>query len=127
MSRTLIVFYYAASALFLLLDYGLGINVRTAFLDGMPWLRLGYYGICFACLGLALWRPAWTTVIGLIESLVTLVALILHMGLRAVLPIELKLETGAGVLTVSEIVNFLLAGGIAYASYARALSRLQNR
>ena len=39
--------YYAATALFLLMDYGLGINVRVAFLESTPTLRLLYYAVCF--------------------------------------------------------------------------------
>ena len=126
MPRKLIVFYYGATALFLLLDYGLDVNVRVAFLDGMPGFRLAYYAVCFACLGLALWRPAWTTVIGAVESLATLVALIINMGTRAILTTDLMLETGTGIVTMSEIVNFLLAGTAAYVSFAQGLQQLQK-
>ncbi len=127
MSRKLIVLYYAATALFLLLDYGLGVNVRIAFLDGIPALRPVYYGVCFACLGLALWRPAWTTVIGSVESLATLVALIINMGTRAILTTDLMLETGTGFVTMAEIINFLIAGAAAYVSFAHGLQRLHER
>ncbi len=126
MSHRLITLYYAASVLFLLLDFGFGVNVRIAFLEGMPGLRLLYYAVCFTCLGLALWRPAWSTIIGLVESLVTLVALIIHMGLRAILTTDRVLETGAGIITMSEIINFLIAGAVAYASFTRGLQHLRN-
>ena len=126
MPRKLIVFYYAATALFLLLDYGLNVNVRVAFLEGMPEFRLAYYAVCFACLGLALWRPAWTTVIGLIESSATLIALIVNMGIRATLTTVLVLESGTGFVTMAEIVNFLIAGGAAYVSFAHGLQQLQK-
>ena len=33
--------YYAATVVFLILDYALGINIRIAFLDALPAARLG--------------------------------------------------------------------------------------
>ena len=76
--------YYATTLLFLVLDFGLGVNVRVAFLDALPVARVGYYGICFACFVLMIWRPAWNTLIGTCESLVTLIALI--VGMTVILP-----------------------------------------
>jgi branched-subunit amino acid permease len=78
--------YYGATVLFLLLDYAFGLNVRLAFLDALPTAKLAYYGICFVCFALMLWRPSWATLIGTFESLVTLVALILAMAIRIMVP-----------------------------------------
>ena len=44
--------YYAATLLFVLLDYFLHINVRLAFLEAWPEMRALYYLLCFVCLGL---------------------------------------------------------------------------
>lgn len=118
--------YYAATAIFLLLDYGADINVRVAFLDPWPVARALYYGFCFACLGLMLWRPAWATLIGSFESLVTLVALIFSMAVRVMIPNE-ALFSGAGVVSVQEIINFLISGSIAYLAWVRGLRALQRR
>jgi hypothetical protein len=125
MARKILVLYYAATALFVSLDYGFGVNVRVAFLDAMPGVRALYYVICFGCLVLMTWRPAWTTIVGTVESLVTLVALIVNMGMRAMLVTDTMLETGTGFITMEEIFNFMIAGGVAYISYfvgVRALS-----
>jgi len=119
--------YYAATALFLALDFGFGINVRVAFLESLPGLRLGYYAVCFACLALMIWRPAWTTAVGVIESLATLIALIFNMALRSMVVTERMLETGAGFVTMPEIINFLIAGFAAYFSYAKGASDLATR
>ena len=41
MRSNILIIYYAATAVFLSLNYGLGINLRAAFLENMPDLRLG--------------------------------------------------------------------------------------
>ena len=108
------VLYYAATIVFLVLDFGFNINVRIAALDAFPELRGAYYLVIFACLGLMLLRPAWTTVIGIIESTVTVAALIIHMWLRT-MGLTLAVDgAGAGPVTEAEIFNFLLSGSIAY-------------
>ena len=60
-SRRVLQAYYAATFVFLLLDYGAGLNLRIAGLEGFLKLKAGYYLVTFACLGLTLWRPAWST------------------------------------------------------------------
>ena len=123
----LLTFYYAATVLFLLLDFAAGINVRLAFLENLPAARAAYYLVCFACLGLMLWRPAWTEIISAFESLVTLAALIIGMGMRTLLASDRMLEGGADPLTVEQVINFLLAGGIAYIAWVRGINALIRR
>ena len=65
----LLVAYYAATAVFMLLDYAFDINVRLAALDSYPGWRLAYYLFCFLCLGLVIWRPAWSAFVGAAESM----------------------------------------------------------
>ena len=116
--------YYAATALFLLLDYGFGISVRVAFLDGLPTVKATYYAACFGCFALMAWRPAWAPVIATAESLVVLVALILDMGVRTLVVTDQMIETGAGIVTPPELVNFLIAGGIAWIGWQRGIRAL---
>lgn len=117
--------YYGATVLFLLLDYGLGLNLRLAFLDDQPAWRAVYYVFCFACLGAMLWRPDLSGIIGIAESLITLSGLIIHMALRVVIVTDEMIETGRGVVTYAEIVNFLLASGVVYLSYVRGMVSLR--
>ena len=119
--------YYAATALFLLLDFWLGVNVRVAFLDTLPTARIAYYGVCFACLALMLWRPGWTTLIGTFESLVTLIALIFSMAIRVMIPNDAIFEENAAFVSVQEIINFLIAGSIAYYAWVKGLKQLMGR
>ena len=123
MQRKLILVYYGATALFLSLDYGFGVNVRVAFLEATPGLRLGYYGILFGCFALVLWRPTWSRLVGTVESLATLVALIINMALRSMVPTAAMLDAGDFV-TLQEVVNFLIAGAAAYVAWLRGMNAL---
>lgn len=116
--------YYAGTALFLLLDYALDINIRVAFLDAWPVARMGYYGVCFACLGLIMWRPAWATAVGTAESLVTLVALILGMAIRVMVPNEAIFAEMGTIVTSQELMNFMISGFAAYFAWVRGMKAL---
>jgi len=128
MSATRILpWYYAATVVFLLLDYLGGVNVRVAFLESLPAARLAYYAICFTCLALMIWRPAWTTLIGTFESLVTLIALIFSMALRVLIPTDAIFEENAAFVTYQEIVNFMISGSVAYVAWTRGLQALRGQ
>ena len=126
-TNRILVLYYGATAIFLMLDYAIGFNIRIAFLEPYPEARFAYYGVCFACLGLMLWRPAWTVLISAFESIVTLSALIIAMGMRTLLVTDRVLDTGSGLITMPEIYNFLIAGGIAYVAWAKGITNLKSR
>jgi hypothetical protein len=123
-SPRVVLVYYAATILFLLLDYGLGVNVRLAALDAYPGYRAFYYLAIFGCFGAMLWRPAWSTAIGVLESLVTLIALIVNMALRSMIVTDAMLESGSGFVTTAEILNFGISGSVAWFSWQRGMSRL---
>jgi hypothetical protein len=119
--------YYAATVAFLLLDYAAGVNVRVAFLEALPGARAAYYVFCFACLALMVWRPSWTTPITTLESLVTLVALILSMAVRVMVPNDAIFEKNVSIVTYQEIINFVISGSMAYIAWARGLKALRVR
>ena len=123
-SRRLLVFYYAATIVFLMLDYGFGVNVRVAALEAYPGIRAGYYLVILACFGVMLWRPSWATAIGVVESLATLVALIMNMALRSMIVTDQMLETGVGFITTAEIINFVISGSIAWFFWQRGMTAL---
>lgn len=124
-SVRLLAWYYGATVLFLVLDVVFGVNVRVAFLDPWPAARLAYYGVCMACFALLVWRPSWSTWIGAAESLAVLVALILSMGVRVLVPTDAIFEENVAFVTYQEIVNFLLAGFIAYFAWMRGIKQLK--
>jgi len=118
--------YYAATAVFLLLDYLFGINVRLASLDTLPGWRAAYYAVCFACLGLMVWRPAWSLWIATIESTITLSMLIISMGTRVFTISDSMLTTGTGFVTTEEVINFVIVGGIAWIAWFRGTQAIQE-
>ena len=125
--RSILVVYYAGTAGFVLLDYLFDVNVRLAFLEGYGFLKVVYYGILFLCFAALALRPQWTLLIGAVESLVTLVGLILSMALRTMIVTDAMIETGAGIITTAELVNFMISGGAAYVSWTRGLQALAGR
>ena len=127
LSKQVLKVYYAGTAVFLLLDYVFQVNVRLAFLDAWPTWRFAYYCACFGLLAAIVWRPAWAEVLGVIESLVTLIALILSMAVRVMFVTDGMIETGTGFVTTQEIVNFMLAGGVAWLSWHRGMLALSGK
>jgi len=125
--RRLLLTYYGATVLFLLLDVLFGLNVRIAFFEASIPFRAGYYAICFVCLTLMLWRPRWTAIIAAFESLVALVALIVSFGTRAILISDAMLEGHEGVIGMPEIINFLMSSGIAYVAWTRGMQEFRQR
>jgi len=125
-SATVLKFYYAATAMFVLLDYVFGINVRLAFLEVWPGWRALYYAICFGCFAIITWRPVLTTLVTTAESLVTLCMLILGMGYRVMTATVTVLETGTGFITTEEIINFVIAGGAAWLGWFRGTQAIQK-
>ncbi len=126
MTRRVLIAYYAATALFLLLDFWAGLNVRVAFLEPFTGWRFAYYGFCFLCLALVVWRPSISVIVGAFESLVTLSALLISFGMRVILVTDRMLETGQGVVTLPEIINFLISGSIGYLVWTRGMRELQQ-
>ena len=123
-SRRVLQAYYAATIVFLMLDYGFGMNVRIAGLESLPGLKAGYYLVIFGCLGLVIWRPAWSTAVGVVESLATLITLIFSIALRSMFVTDRMLETGAGFVSTAELLNFLISGSIAWFAWQRGMRQL---
>ena len=112
----LLLGYYDATLLFLVLDFGLSVNVRLSFLDSAPDWRVAYYAFCIACAALMHWRPDLRIIIGAIEGLITMLGLIFGMFLGYTL---------AGVSDTFELLqlifNYAMSGYFAYLSWSRGL------
>jgi len=118
--------YYAATAVFLLLDFFFGINLRIASLDAWPGWRALYYLLCFVCLGLTLWRPGLSLWVGTAESLITLCMLIISMGVRVLAPTDAILDGSGDFVSMEELLNFLIAGTIALFAYQSGIRAIQG-
>ncbi len=119
--------YYLATAVFFLLDITLGVNIRIAFFENAPALKWTYYVVCMGLGGLMLWQSQLTVLISVIESLTVCVALTLSMGMRTMRISEVLLEGGGGFVTMEEIFNFVISGGIAYFAWVRGMQELKGR
>ena len=117
--------YYAATLAFVALDVGFHINVRLSFLDAAPGWRAAYYALCFGCAGLMLRRPDLSVLIGGVEGIVTLAALIINLWARTLM-IAPAPGGAFGPVTLEEIVNFLISGAFAYLSWSRGLRALRD-
>jgi hypothetical protein len=125
--KSILLTYYGSTILFLLLDLVFHYSVRVTFLDTSTGFRMLYYGFCMLCFVIMLWKPGLTVLLAAVESLVTLSALILVMGMRVMVPTDQLIETGAGLITPQEIINFVLAGGIAYVTWGSSVQQLRGR
>ena len=68
-----------------------------------------------------------TTLIGTFESLVTLTALIFAMAIRILVPNDVIFEENSRFLTIQEVINFVIAGSVAYLAWIRGLKQLTSR
>ncbi len=125
-SRQLMQAYYMATAVFFLLDVTADINIRIAFFENAPALKWTYYLICFGLGGFMLWRPMMTTLLSVVESLVVVVSLTLTMGMRVMTVSSGALESGGSVVTMEEILNFVISGSIAYFAWVRGMQELRG-
>lgn len=114
--------YYAATLAFVALDVGLHVNVRLAFLEDAPGWRAAYYAVCIGCAALMHWRPDLSVLIGGVEGVVTITALILSIAPRAMMVAG---ELGTPI-RAEEIINFLISGGFAYISWWRGMVALRR-
>lgn len=125
--KSILLTYYGGTILFLLLDLVFHYSVRATFLDTSTGFRMLYYGFCMLCFAVMIWKPALTALVAAVESVLTLSALIIVMGLRVMVPTDPTLETGADFVTSREIINFVLAGGMAYVAWGSSMQKLFGR
>jgi ABC-type transport system involved in cytochrome c biogenesis permease subunit len=119
--------YYAATLIFVILDYYMNINVRLAFLEAWPEMRAIYYLLLFVCLGLMILRPGWSLWIGTVESMLAASLLIVTMGVRVMTMSEQMLRTGSGLVTMSEIMNFMIVGLAGSVAFRRGIAAIHKQ
>jgi hypothetical protein len=120
--RPLLAYYVGGTPLFFLLDAAWDLSVRASFFDTLS-ARLAYYGFCLLCGGLAWKFPRRATWIGLGESALTIVLLVVSfMTPILTLGAEVAADPFAPIeppVTAEGIVNFAIAGGAAWWSFER--------
>ncbi len=120
-ARALTWYYLVGTPLFALADLALGISVRAAFFDGQPVLRLLYYAVAFGCGVAAVKLPAWSGLVGLVESGANIVLLVFGVmlgyfqALDAAIADRPLLSPFAG----TSVVNLVLSGAMLSVAYIR--------
>ena len=126
----LLAFYYWLTPAFWALDVLFGANLRAAAFEGHPGWKAIYYLFCFGC-GVALFlRPAWTSLVGMTESAINILALIVSFLVPYYRLVE-QLAAGetavdAGAFTIERSLSLLVSGvvcAVAFHMHASGLTR----
>ena len=115
--------YYFSTPLFALADRLLGLDFRISGLPGTGY-RFAYYGFCMLCALLLWYRPRLSPLVGIGESSVNLAILVVSVMLPILRP---DLEGGGADVGLqgTNIMNFILTGGILLAVFYSSRHRLQ--
>jgi hypothetical protein len=114
----LLQFYYLATPLFFLVDLLWEAPIRVAFVEDVS-IRYSYYLLCLLCGGLCYRRPRMAPLVGLFESSLNILLLVLS----ALLPLYrlpeqiLTEEVVTNPITSTRITNFCLSGLILVISF----------
>jgi hypothetical protein len=122
----LLLGYYLATPLFLLVDLVWQAPLRVAFIQTDS-TRFAYYGFCFLC-GLVMWRwPEHGPLLGILESTVnfTLVALSILMPIWSA-PDAIAAGGGLPDLGLARITNAMLSGTMLVAGFHARQSELMR-
>ncbi|UCE46412.1 MAG: hypothetical protein JSW47_12410 [Phycisphaerales bacterium] len=123
------IYYYLTPA-FILLDYFGVANIRVAVFDSMPLYKNVYYGFCVFCGVVVFFRPMYSLVVGLFESSINILMIVLVLFLPYIRFINqmddiltAELPTVAG-FDAPCIGNLLMAGTIAVISFRGCVYQL---
>ena len=128
--HTIPKFYYYITPLFILLDYFGGISVRVAVLDSMPMYKNLYYGFCIFCAVSMYFRPQFTAVVTLFESMIIVLITVMSVFLpyiRFIMQADDVLNENWDILnafSIPRIVNLVLAGTMAVIAFHGSINAL---
>lgn len=109
MTRKAVALYYGLTPVFWLADWALGTDLRVPGLAGHPFWQSLYYLLCVAC-GFVVWkRPAWTRAVGLGESTVNILLVVLAIWVPYFEIVD-RLAAGAAIVDPGPFSGERLAG-----------------
>ena len=124
-------FYYYITPLFILLDYFGGLSVRAAVLDSMPLYKNLYYGFCVFCAVGIYFRPGFSAVVALFESMIIVLMTVMSVFLpyvRYIMEADDVLNTNwdfPNAFSVPRIVNIVLSGTVGIIAFHGSLRMLE--
>jgi hypothetical protein len=111
---------YWSTPLFMALDFIYGVSVRIPFLDALPGAKVTYYVAAIACAFTIAARPRWTAAIGLVESTLNIVLLILSTGAAYLSVLESAASPDVVIVnpfTPEAVASLALSATVLAASY----------
>lgn len=120
--------YYLATPLFFVADALLGVNIRIAALPDSG-SRSAYYLFAFACGVVCHWRPRIAPVIGVFESSLNVLLLVLSVMLPLLELQEAVFtdEPWVAPFSAMSLGNFILSGTVLVASFHLHMANLTHR
>lgn len=120
--------YYLATPLFALLDLGFGINVRAAFLDGQPVLKLAWYALAIACAAAMARWPGRAGLVGLAESGATIALLVIGTMTAYFGAVDAALteSTPDAPFSPADTMNLVVSSAALIVSYIAAQARVSR-
>lgn len=121
----LTIAYYLATPFFLLLDLALGVNIRAAGLEQSPKVKYSYYALCILCGVATYFKPSLTSSVGLVESSVNILLLILGMMVPYYWLTSQALEDHfvRNPFTLEKVANFSISGLVWANVFYRSIPR----
>lgn len=121
--------YYLATPVFALLDLGFGMNVRAAFLDGQPALKLAWYALGIACAAAIARWPGRAGVVGLAESGASIALLVIGTMTAYLRAVDAALAESAveAPFSPADAVNLVVSSAALLVSYIAAQMRASRQ
>ena len=113
--------YYLGTPVFIILDLAFNAPIRVSFIDSL-WLRGLYYLVCVVCGLVCYMRPASAPWIGIGESSINLLLLILSVMIPIYNVAEAAAVGGEIVVpyTTSTMINVLICGSVLIFTFHRS-------
>ncbi len=123
--------YYVMTPVFIVLDYVLGLNIRTAALDAVPGHKSLYYSFCVLCGVVVLVRPRVSMVVATVESTIILYLTLVSL-LMPYLVVTRSADLGGdwslvGAFDLSTAINLVIVGIIAILAFRANVKALTGR
>lgn len=121
-----VLVYYLATPAFAVLDLAFGINVRAAFLDGRPVLKLVWYALALVCAAAVARWPNRAGLVGLAESGASIALLVIGTMTAYLAAVDAAASESAAAgppFRPADVVNLMVSSGALIVSYIAAQAR----
>jgi hypothetical protein len=121
----LLKLYYLMTPAFFLFDYLFQVNIRLGGIDNQS-LKFSWYTVCLMFGVLFHFRPSWSVLLSLLESLSNLLFLMVLFAIPVMTPDIEAIERGVITITKSSVINFMISGSICILVFERAKLNIKH-